>query len=125
VLGGVALARTGVDDTWFRPVHDVVGIRHTPLLAAIEAGVGLLLVVAGLAGAPGLAAFVSISAAMAAGVAAVEPRLVGEQLAAERWWLVAVAVAGAGLAVISMVPWPRFVERHYTGEAPPRQLTVS
>jgi hypothetical protein len=77
----------------------------------------LLLVIAGLAGAPGLAAFVSISAAMAAGVAAVEPRLVSEQLAAERWWLVAVAVAGAGLAVISMVPWPRFVERHYTGEA--------
>lgn len=117
VLGGVALARTGVDETWFRPVRDVVGIHHTPLLAAIEAGVGLLLVVAGLAGAPGLAAFVSISAAMAAGVAAVEPRLVSEQLAAERWWLVAVAVAGAGLAVISMVPWPRFVERRYTGEA--------
>jgi hypothetical protein len=117
VLGGVALARTGVDETWFRPVHDVAGIHHTPLLAAIEAGVGLLLVIAGLAGTPGLAAFVSISAAMAAGVAAVEPRLVSEQLAAERWWLVAVAVAGAGLAVIAMVPWPRFVERHYTGEA--------
>jgi hypothetical protein len=117
VLGGVALARTGVDETWFRPVHDVAGIHHTPLLAAIEAGVGLLLVVAGLAGAPGLAAFVCISAAMAAGVAAVEPRLVSEQLAAERWWLAAVAVAGAGLAVISMVPWPRFVERHYTSES--------
>jgi hypothetical protein len=116
VLGGVALARTGVDETWFRPVHDVAGIHHTPLLAAIEAGVGLLLVVAGLAGAPGLAAFVCISLAMAAGVAAVEPRLVNEQLAAERWWLVAVAVAGAGLAVISMVPWPRFIERRYTSE---------
>lgn len=117
VLGGVALARTGVDETWFRPVHDVVGIHHTPLLAAIEAGVGLLLVVAGLAGAPGLAAFVCISVAMAAGVVAVEPGLASEQLAAERWWFVAVAVAGAGLAVISMVPWPRFVERHYTSEA--------
>jgi hypothetical protein len=95
----------------------VAGIRHTPLLAAIEAGVGLLLVVAGLAGAPGLAAFVCISVAMAAGVAAVEPGLVAEQLAAERWWFVAVAAAGAGLAVLSMVPWPRFVERHYTSEA--------
>jgi hypothetical protein len=117
VLGGVALARTGVNETWFRPVQEVAGIRHTPLLAAIETGVGLLLVAAGLAGVPGLAAFVCITAAMAAGVAAVEPGLVAEQLAAERWWLVAVAVAGAGLAVISMVPWPRFVERHYTSEA--------
>lgn len=119
VLGGVALVRTGVDETWYRPVHEVAGIHHTPLLAAIEAGVGLLLVLAGLAGAPGLAAFVCISVAMAAGVAAVEPGLVHEQLAAERWWLVAVAVAGAGLAVISMVPWPRFVEHHYTSEAAP------
>jgi hypothetical protein len=120
VLGAVALARTGVNESWFRPVQEVAGIRHTPLLAAIEAGVGLLLVVGGLAGAPGLAAFVCISVAMAAGVAAVEPGLVAEQLAAERWWLVAVAVAGAGLAVLSMVPWPRFVERHYTSEAASR-----
>ena len=120
VLGAVALARTGVNETWFRPVQEVAGIRHTPLLAAIEAGVGLLLVVGGLAGAPGLAAFVCISLAMVAGVAAVEPGLVGEQLAAERWWLVAVAVASAGLAVLSMVPWPRFVERHYTSEAASR-----
>jgi hypothetical protein len=120
VLGAAALARTGVNETWFRPIEEVAGVRHTPLLAAVEAGIGLLLVAAGLAGTPGLAAFLCISVAMAAGVAAVEPGLVAEQLAAERWWLVAVAVAGAGLAVLSMVPWPRFVERHYTSEAASR-----
>jgi hypothetical protein len=129
VLGAVALARTGVNETWFRPVQEVAGIRHTPLLAAIEAGVGLLLVIAGLAGAPGLAAFVGIAAAMAAGVAALEPERVATQLATERWWLVALAVAAAGLAVLSMVPWPRFVERHYTSEAasmtrPPRRRST-
>jgi hypothetical protein len=117
VLGAVALARTGIDRTWFGPTEAVAGIHHTPLLAAIEAGVGLLLVIAGLAGAPGLAAFVSIAAAMAAGVAALEPERVASQLAAEQWWLVALAVSAAGLAVLSMVPWPRFVERHYTSEA--------
>ncbi len=116
VLGAVALTRTGIDRTWFGPVEEVAGIHHTPLLAAIEAGVGLLLVVAGLAGTPGLAAFVCISTAMAAGVVALEPDPVADQLATERWWLVALAVAGAGLAVLSMVPWPRFVERHYTSE---------
>jgi lysylphosphatidylglycerol synthetase-like protein (DUF2156 family) len=129
VLGAVALARTGVDKTWFGPTEEVAGIHHTPLLAAIEAGVGLLLVMAGLAGAPGLAAFVSVSAAIAAGVAALEPERVADQLATERWWLVALAVAGAGLAVLSMVPWPRFVERHYTSEAasktpPPRRRST-
>jgi hypothetical protein len=116
VLGVAAVARTGINATWFSPAEEVAGIRHTPLLATIEVGVGLLLVVSGLAGAPGLAVFVCISAAMAAGVVALEPDLVAEQLAAERWWLVVVAFAGAGLAVLSMVPWPHFVERHYTSE---------
>ena len=78
VLGAVALARTGIDQTWFGPTKEVAGIRHTPLLAAIEAGVGLLLVIAGLAGAPGLAVFVCISAAMGAGVAALEPGRVAD-----------------------------------------------
>jgi hypothetical protein len=27
------------------------------------------------------------------------------------------AAAGAGLAVVSMVPWPHFVERHYSRAA--------
>jgi hypothetical protein len=129
VLGAVALARTGIDRTWFGPTEEVAGIHHTPLLAAIEAGVGLLLVIAGLVGAPGLAACVSIASAMAAGVAALEPERVATQLATERWWLVALAVAAAGLAVLSMVPWPRFVERHYTSEAaamtrPPRRRST-
>ena len=129
VLGAVALARTGIDQTWFGPTKEVAGIRHTPLLAAIEAGVGLLLVIAGLAGAPGLAVFVCISAAMGAGVAALEPGRVATQVATERWWLVVLVVAAAGLAVLSMVPWPRFVERHYTSEAaskapPPRRRST-
>jgi hypothetical protein len=124
VLGAVALARTGIDRTWFGPTEEVAGIHHTPLLAVIEAGVGLLLVIAGLAGAPVLASFVGISTAMAAGVAALEPDLVADQLATERWWLVALAVAGAGLAVLSMVPWPRFVERHYTSEVASDAATV-
>jgi hypothetical protein len=126
VLGAAAVARTGINATWYAPTEEVAGIRHTPLLATIEVGVGLLLVIAGLAGAPGLAAFLCISAAMAAGVVALEPDLMAEQLAAERWWLIALAFAGGGLAVLSMVPWPHFVERHYTSEvtAPRRRRSV-
>jgi hypothetical protein len=117
VLGAVAAGRTGIDDTWYRPVAAVAGLRHTALLAALEVGVGVLLVIAGLAGARGGAALVCITGAMAAGVAAIEPELVADELALGRWWAVALAAAGAGLAVVSMVPWPHFVERHYSRAA--------
>jgi hypothetical protein len=117
VLGVVAAARTGIDDMWYRPVEQVAGLRHTPLLAAMEAGVGMLLVVAGIAGRRGLAALVCIAGAIAAAVAAIEPELVAEELALQRWWALTLAAAGAGLAAVSMVPWPHFVERHYTRPA--------
>jgi hypothetical protein len=117
VVGVAAAARTGIDDSWYRPVEAVAGVRHTPLLAAVETAVGVLLVVAGLAGARGVAALVCITGAMAAGVAAIEPVLVADQLALQRGWAVTLAVAGAGLVVVSMVPWPHFVERHYTRAA--------
>jgi hypothetical protein len=117
VLGVVAAGRTGIDDTWYRPVAAVAGLRHTAMLAGQEVGVGVLLVIAGLAGARGGAALVCITGAMAAGVAAIEPELVADELALERWWAVALAAAGAGLAVVSMVPWPHFVERHYSRAA--------
>lgn len=116
VLGLVALVRTGVDETWYRPVEEVAGIRHTPLLAVIEAGVGVLLVIAGLVGARGWAAFASITGAVAAGLAAIEPGLVAEELALERWWAVTLAAAGGVLAVLSMLPWPHIVERLYMRE---------
>ena len=114
VLGMVAAARTGINETWYRPVERVAGLRHTPLLAAVEAGVGVLLVIAGLAGRQGLAALVCIAGAIAAGVGAIEAERVAEELALQRWWAITLAAAGAGLAVVSMVPWPHFVERHYT-----------
>jgi hypothetical protein len=117
VVGVVTAARTGVDDTWYRPVEAVAGVRHTQLLGALEAAGGVLLVIAGLAGARGLAALVCITGAMAAGVAAIEPGLVADELALQRWWAIALAASGAGLAVVSMVPWPHFVERHYTRAA--------
>jgi hypothetical protein len=37
VVGVVATARTGIDDTWYRPVEAVAGLHHTQLLAALEA----------------------------------------------------------------------------------------
>jgi hypothetical protein len=114
VLGMVAAARTGINDTWYRPVERVAGLRHTPLLAAVETGVGVLLVIAALAGRQGLAALVSIAGAIAAGVAAIEAERVAEELALQRWWAITLTAVGAALAMVSMVPWPHFIEHHYT-----------
>jgi hypothetical protein len=114
VLGMVAAARTGINETWYGPVERVAGLRHTPLLAAVEVGVSVLLVIAGLAGRQGLAALVCIAGAIAAGVAAIEAERVAEELALQRWWAITLAAVGAALAVVSMVPWPHFIERHYT-----------
>src|SRR5829696_8172515 len=109
VLGIVALIRTEIDSTWYRPVEEVAGIDHTPLLAAIEVGVGVLL---GLAGRWILTALVCVLAAIAAAVAAVDPAEVQRELAIERWWAIALAGGAAVLAVASMMPRPaRAVER--------------
>jgi hypothetical protein len=114
VLGMVAATRMGINETWYGPVERVAGLRHTPLLAAVETGVGVLLVIAGLAGRQGLAALVCIAGAIAAGVAAIEAERVAEELAVQRWWAITLTAVGAALAVVSMVPWPHFIEHHYT-----------
>ena len=68
---------------------------------------------------------------VAAGIKGLDPMLTGqltreeiekaervaEELALQRWWAITLAAVGAGLAVVSMVPWPSFVERHYTRAA--------
>jgi hypothetical protein len=112
VLGIVALIRTEIDSTWYQPVEEVAGIDHTPLLAAIEVGVGVLLVVLGLAGRWILTALVCVLAAIAAAVAAVDPAEVQRELSIERWWAIVLAVGAAVLAVASMMPrTARTVER--------------
>jgi hypothetical protein len=105
-LGIVALVRTEINETWYTPVEDVANINHTPLLAAIEVGVGALLVILGLAGVRALTAFVCLAAAVAAAVAAIDPGLFETELAIERWWAIALAAAGGTLAVLLMLPRP-------------------
>jgi peptidoglycan/LPS O-acetylase OafA/YrhL len=121
VLGIVALTRTEIDETWYEPVEQVAGINHTPLLAAIEVGVGALLVLLGLAGARTLTALVCLAVAIAAGVAAVDPGLVDRELAIERPWAITLAASAAVLAVLSMMPRPTY-ERRDTAVAGRRPL---
>jgi hypothetical protein len=123
-LGIVALVRTGVDSTWYTPVVQVGGIDHTPLLAAIEVGVGALLVILGLSGSRALTAFVCLAVAVAAAVAAIDPAQVQPELAIERSWAITLAASAATLAVISMLPWPSTVERRAAAGVRGRGYTV-
>jgi hypothetical protein len=108
-LGIVVLIRTEINDTWYTPVETVARIDHTPLLGAIEVGVGALLVILGLLGLRRLTAFVCIAGAVAAAVAAIDPGRFSMELAIERWWAIALAAGGAALAALLMLPPP--VER--------------
>lgn len=108
-LGIVVLIRAQINDTWYTPVETVARIDHTPLLGAIEVGVGALLVIFGLLGLRRLTAFVCIAGAVAAAVAAIDPSRFSTELAIERWWAIALAAGGAALAILLMLPPP--VER--------------
>jgi hypothetical protein len=110
-LGIVVLIRTQINETWYTPVETVARIDHTPLLGAIEVGVGALLVVLGLLGLRRLTAFVCIAGAVAAAVAAIDPGRFATELAIERWWAIALAAGGATLAALLMVPPVETVER--------------
>jgi hypothetical protein len=98
-LGTVALIRTEINETWYTPVETVARINHTPLLGAIEVGVGALLVRM-------LTAFVCLAGAAAAAVAAIDPTRFETELAIERWWAIALAAGGAALAILLMLPRP-------------------
>jgi hypothetical protein len=111
VIGAVALVRTGVNETWYEPVEQVLGMDHTPLLGAVEVGVGVLLMLAGLAGARMFAALIAVLAAAGATIVAIEPDVVDPELAMEQEWAIALAVAGFVLAAVLIVSRERRHER--------------
>jgi hypothetical protein len=100
VLGAVTLVRTGVNGTWYSPVEEVAGIRHTPLLGIIELGVGVALILAGLAGNNLLAAIIAFGAAIAAAVVAIDTDRFREELGMEQWWATTLAIVGGALALL-------------------------
>ena len=111
VIGAVALVRTGIDATWYQPVEQVLGMDHTPLLGAIEVGVGALLVLAALAGARMLAALVATAVGAAATVVAIEPEVADRELAIEQDWAITLAIAGFALAAVLIVTRERRHDR--------------
>ena len=106
VVGSVALLRTGVDETWFRPRIEVLDADHTALLGALEIGAGLLLLLAGLMGSRVAVAILGLAMALGATAMAIEPEELQRELAIERWWAWALAAVGAVLT-LSALQTPR------------------
>lgn len=100
--GVVALVRTGIDDTWFRPRAEVLEAGHTALLGVLELGAGVLLLAVGLLRWRVAVAVLGLAMAMACSAMAAAPGEVARELAVERWWAWLLAGAGAVLTLAAM-----------------------
>ena len=106
VVGSVALLRTGVDETWFRPRVEVLDADHTALLGALEIGAGLVLLLVGLMGSRVAVAILGLAMALGATAVAIEPEELQRELAIETWW--AWALVGVGVVLtLSALHTPR------------------
>jgi hypothetical protein len=108
VVGAVALVRTGVDGTWFRPRVEVLNADHTALLGALEVGAGLLLLLVGLTGSRVAVAILGLAMALGATAIAIEPEELQRELAIERWWAWTLAAVGVVLTLAALqAPYQR------------------
>lgn len=111
LIGAVALVRTGVNSTWFRPEVEVLGASHTALLGALEVGAGALLVLSAVARSRVLITLLGLAVAVAGAVAAIETAEFSRELAIETWWGWTLAGAGVVVALLALVPRRGRVER--------------
>lgn len=113
-MGTVALVRTGIDESWYRPVTEVAGVRQSPLMGAIELGAGVVLVLALLFGLRMFAALAAIAGGVVATVVAIEPSRVNPELAIQRGWAIALAVVSLALGLLLIATRDRRRERRVT-----------
>jgi hypothetical protein len=110
-VGIIVLVRTGVNSTWYRPTTSVLDANHTPLLGLIEAGTGVVLVLAALARMRFVTTLIGLAMAVAGVVAAVETSEWSRELAIEDWWAWTMAGVGLVVALLALVPRRGHVDR--------------
>jgi hypothetical protein len=117
VLGGIALARTGLDLSDVHRPHEVVGWgdwHHTPLLAMVELGFGaVMLVVGAVPGASRVMMGLLSAVALAFGIFVVADAMSARLHlwlgvhAANGWLYVAIGAIGLAAGMFSPVVWHR------------------
>jgi hypothetical protein len=104
LVGLIALARAGIDRTWYRPVVHVLDADHTAALGAAEVAAGALLILAGVARSRAAGALLGLAMAVMGALAAIENDEVRTELAIEKWWAWVLAGVGLLVAVVALVP---------------------
>lgn len=114
VIGIIVLLRGDVSGSWDRPVVQVAGLTHTPLLGAIEIAAGALIAFAGLMNSRGSVLFCATALAVFGAVVVIQPDQLHERLAVTRthgWWSIAIAAALTLAALLTPVAGGRVVRR--------------
>jgi hypothetical protein len=122
-VGVLGLIRAEVNETWYEPVVQVARADHTPLLAALEVAVGVLIALAGIARRRIIATLLGVGTAVAAAIAALETAEVGRELAIEDWWAWVLCGAGVAVALLALVPRKGRIERVTRTEPAPQRTT--
>jgi hypothetical protein len=104
LIGAIALIRTGVDRSWFRPVVQVADADHTALLGGIELGAGVLLMLAATTRVRALTTLLGLAGAVGGALAAIENAEVSRELAIEESWAWMLAGIGLLVVLVSLVP---------------------
>jgi hypothetical protein len=104
LLGGITLARAGLDGSLDVPIVSVAGFTATAILGLIEIGFGLILLLAALAQERNAIMFVAIIGGVSALVVVFQPTLGEVSLGIERGFAVLAAIVMAAIVVSALLP---------------------
>ncbi len=104
ILGGVTVARAGIDSDLDQPVVEVAGYSATALLGLIELAFGLCLLIAALSRANSSILFFGIVGGVMAVVAVFQPTVGEGSLAIERDFAAVAAFVMAGVVAAALLP---------------------
>ena len=107
VIGGITLARAGVDGSLDKPVVHVAGFTSTSLLGLFEVAFGVLLLIAALSRAREAIMFFSIIGVIAGLIGVFQPTVGNGSLAMERGFAVLVTIAMLVVLISTVLPTVR------------------
>lgn len=107
VIGGITLARAGVDSSLDKPVVNVAGFTATALLGVFEVAFGILLLIAALSRARAAIMFFSIVGVIVGLIGVFQPTVGNGSLALERGFAVIVTIAMLVVLISTVFPTVR------------------
>lgn len=104
LIGGITVARAGIDGSLDEPIVNVAGFTATALLGLIELVFGIVLLSAALTRAQSTILFLGIAGGVMALVAVFQPSVGEGSLAIERGFAVVAALVMAAVVIAALLP---------------------